>query len=118
MTHPTNAERILQAAAEKMTMFHIEAQPDNGAILHITSLVSPGQLFRQRYALDQRMVCALRGAIVRELGHIEMPPLPPEYAALRDADPSDHAAVSAAAEALSRLMYEQIFPPKDGNGAA
>ncbi|MEU5545018.1 hypothetical protein AB0G85_21875 [Streptomyces sioyaensis] len=116
MTHPTDARRAMQA--EAMAMFHIQPQPDNGAFLDITSIDSSGHMIRQRYTLDQLMVCALRDAMARELGHVEMPPLRPEYAALLATAPSDDAARSAAAEACSRLLYQQIFPAVNGSSAA
>ncbi|MFI0905738.1 hypothetical protein ACH4TE_19730 [Streptomyces sioyaensis] len=118
MTHPTDTERAMQATAEAMVMFRIEPQPDNGAFLDIASVDNSGQMFRQRFTLDQLMVCALRGAMARDFGHVEMPPLRPEVATLLAADPSDHATRHAAAEACSRLLYRQIFPAENEGGAA
>ncbi|MFD5734362.1 hypothetical protein ACFWIY_16200 [Streptomyces sioyaensis] len=118
MTQPTDAERAIPATAEKLTMFHIEPQADNGAVLDITSRDDFGQMTRQRFTLDQLMVCALRDAMARDFGHVEMPPLKPEIATLLAADPSDQATRRAAAEACSRLLYQQIFPAENGSRAA
>ncbi|MFF7230044.1 hypothetical protein [Streptomyces sioyaensis] len=115
MTHPTEAKRAMQA--EAMAMFHIQPQPDGGAFLDIISIDNSGQRIVQRYTLDQLMARALRDAMDRELRHVEMPPLRPEHRALLVAG-SSAAARRAAAEACSRLLYQQIFPAANGSSAA